>query len=91
MPRTVRAVPSLIIVVIVLIAAWGNSYESCLRSEHVRSSLRITYESSARRAGVRATVDRGLERQLDLQAQAAALAALARVSHLTCAAPLPPT
>lgn len=91
MPSRVQLVPSLIIVAIVLVAAWGNSYQSCLRSEHIRESLRTTYAAAANRAGVRATVDHGLRRLLDLQAKQAALSSLASASHLTCAAPLPPT
>lgn len=91
MPRTVKAIPSAFIVAIVLVCAWGNSYQSCVRSEHVRASLRISYQASAARAGKRATTEHGLERTLDLQAVAASDQALARVSHLVCLAPLPPT
>lgn len=91
MPSHVRVIPTVVIVIVVLVAAWGNSYQSCLRSEHVRQSLRISYQAAATRARKRATTEQGLERQLDLQAKASSKASLARVSHLVCLAPLPPT
>lgn len=91
MPRHLPAIPTVFIVAVVLIAAWGNSYQSCLRSEHVRASLRITYQASALRASERATHETGAVQELDLRAETAAVQALARVSHLVCLAPLPPT
>lgn len=91
MPSHVRVIPTIVIVIVVLVAAWGNSYQSCLRSEHVRASLRISYQATETRARKRATTEHGLERQLDLQAKASSKASLARVSHLVCLAPLPPT
>jgi hypothetical protein len=86
-----RHTPSLTVVLVVLACAWGNDYQSCLRSAHVRASLRITYAANAQCAAARATVEHGLARALDLQAERASLASLERASPLVCLAPLPPT
>jgi hypothetical protein len=86
-----RHVPSFAVVVIVIVAFWGNDYQSCQRSAHVRSSLAISFASQALRAGERAATERGEQRQLDLQAHASDLAALRRVSRLQCLAPWPPS
>lgn len=87
----VRAILFLIAMVTVVGIGWANDYQSCARSEAIRAAVRTSFIAQAHRAQQRSTVEHGLDRMLDIEAQQAALASASHVDPLDCARLLPPT
>lgn len=86
-----RTILFAVLIVTMLAIGWGTDRKSCLRSNAIRESLSISYQSTITRANERAGVEHGLARKLDLQAAQAAGQALSRVHQLSCGLPLPTT
>jgi hypothetical protein len=87
----VRVILFSIAMLAVIAIGYGNDYQSCRRSEAIRSALRISFNAQANRAQQRASVEHGLARVLDLQAEMADRMAATRVAPLDCGSIPPPT
>lgn len=83
-------------VLMIIAVSWGTDHNSCIRGQGVRDGLNYAssyFAGAANRSALRATVDTGAARGLDLQAAAAAWSAAAhlRVHQLDCSLFPPPT
>lgn len=89
--RSLIGATLVILVLLVLAPAAYNDYASCDRGNDVRATALAYYVSVETRAHDRAQVDVGIKRDLDKQAQAAAMRAAQGVEPLSCSLPFPAT